>query len=151
MNQENYAGFWIRLRASFIDLIIMMIVIFLPLSIIYGEAYWSSDNYYLGFWDICLGEVVPMVATILFWVKYFGTPGKMITRLKVVDAQTGNRLTVGQAILRYFSYFLSILALGVGFFSIGWDKKKQGWHDKLAGTVVIKNNKSDYVKTDDIV
>lgn len=44
---------------------------------------------------------------------------------------------MGQLIGRYFAYFLSALALCLGFAWIGWNRRKQGWHDKLAGTVVV--------------
>jgi uncharacterized RDD family membrane protein YckC len=39
---------------------------------------------------------------------------------------------------RYLGYFVSTIPFGLGLFWIGWDKRKQGWHDKLAGTVVIR-------------
>jgi len=145
MNEQEYAGFWIRVGASLIDLIIMVIVIFIPLSLIYGEEYWLGEQMVYGFWDVFLNYVVPFVATIWFWLRFFGTPGKMATKLKIVDAQTGNKISVGQAIGRYFAYILSILPLGLGIIWVGIDKKKQGWHDKLAGTVVIRNNQSEPV------
>ncbi|EDN67517.1 membrane protein [Beggiatoa sp. PS] len=93
-----------------------------------------------------LSYVVPIVATIWFWLHFFGTPGKMATNLKIVDAKTGNKLTLGQAIGRYFAYIPAILPLGLGIIWVGIDKKKQGWHDKLAGTVVIKSNQSEPVR-----
>jgi uncharacterized RDD family membrane protein YckC len=55
----------------------------------------------------------------------------------VIDAVSGDAIGTRQALLRYLGYFLSILPLGLGFLWIAWDARKQGWHDKLAGTVVI--------------
>jgi len=146
MEDREYAGFWIRFGAFLIDLIIMMIVIYIPLSFIYGEEYWVEDKYIYGFWDFFLGYVVPFVATIWFWLRFLGTPGKMATRLEIVDAKTGNRMSTGQAIGRYFAYILSTIPLFLGFIWIGIDKRKQGWHDKLAGTVVIRNTSKEKVK-----
>jgi len=148
MNEHEYAGFWIRFGASLIDSVIMLIVIVIPLSLIYGEEYWLGEQYFFGFWDGFLNYVVPFVATIWFWLRFFGTPGKMATKLKIVDAKTGNKLSLGQAIGRYFAYIPSPLPLGLGIIWVGIDKKKQGWHDKLAGTVVIRSNRSEPVKFD---
>jgi len=142
MNELEYAGFWIRVGATLIDTMIMMIVLMVPLSIIYGEQYWLGGEYIHGFWDVLLGYIVPVVATIWFWLRFMGTPGKMALKLKIVDAKTGNRLSTGQAIGRYFAYLVSMLPFGLGFIWIGIDSKKQGWHDKLAGTVVVKSNYS---------
>lgn len=140
MSNQEYAGFWVRLGAVLIDTIIILIVITFPLSLIYGEQYWFGGTYIRGFWDLILGWVVPIVATIWFWLRYLGTPGKMALKLKIVDAKTGKKMTTGQAIGRYFAYIVSIVPFGLGFIWVGIDSKKQGWHDKLAGTVVIKTN-----------
>jgi uncharacterized RDD family membrane protein YckC len=141
MEDQKYAGFWIRFGATLIDLIIMTIVLYVPLTLIYGEEYWLGNQFIHGFWDVFLGYVVPAVATIWFWLRFFGTPGKMVTRLKIVDAKTGNKMSLGQAIGRYFAYIPAILPLCLGLVWVGIDKKKQGWHDKLAGTVVVKQTK----------
>jgi len=45
MNEQEYAGFWIRVGASLIDLIIMIIVLYIPLSFIYREKYWVGDQF----------------------------------------------------------------------------------------------------------
>ena len=138
MNEQQYAGFWIRLAATLIDVIILLFVIGIPLTLIYGEVYWTSDTLYFGIWDVLLNYVLPFVATIWFWLRFLGTPGKMLVKIKIVDANTGNKMSVGQAIGRYFAYIISSIPFGLGFIWIAFDKKKQGWHDKLAGTVVIK-------------
>lgn len=138
MNEQEYAGFWLRLGATMIDVLIMFVVILLPLSFIYGEEYWLGDQVIQGFWDIFLGYVVPFVATIWFWLRYLGTPGKMLMRLTIVDAKTGNKMSLGQAVGRYFAYIPALLPLGLSLIWVGFDKRKQGWHDKLAGTVVIR-------------
>lgn len=140
MNDREYAGFWIRFGAMLIDSVIFFIVLILPLSYIYGDQYWTEDQYFYGFWDFFLGYVVPIVATIWFWVRFMGTPGKMALKLRIVDAKTGNKISLGQAIGRYLGYIVSSIPLGLGFIWIGIDRRKQGWHDKLAGTVVIRDN-----------
>lgn len=140
MSDTSYAGFWIRLWATLIDSVVMLVVLYIPLRFIYGEEYGLGDQLIYGFWDVFLGYVVPVCATVWFWRKYLATPGKLVTKLKVVDASTGETMSTGQAIGRYFAYFISILPLCLGFFWIAIDDKKQGWHDKLAGTVVFRGS-----------
>ena len=146
MIDQEYAGFWIRFGALLIDFVIGIIVITVPLSLIYGEQYWLGDNFINGFWELILGYVVPIVATIWFWLRFHGTPGKMATKLEIVDARSGNGLSLSQALIRYIAYIPAMLPLALGFIWVGIDKKKQGWHDKIAGTVVIKNNRKEPVK-----
>ena len=61
----------------------------------------------------------------------------MLIKAHIVDVKTLQKPSTGQCVGRYFGYYVSILALFFGFIWIGFDKRKQGWHDKLAGTVVI--------------
>ena len=143
MEDVKYAGFWIRLGAVLIDLMVMGVVLYIPSTVIYGSEYWVGDQFFYGFWDLMFSYVLPLVGTIWFWLRFSGTPGKMVLKLKIVDAGTGNKLTFGQAIGRYFAYILSAIPFFLGYIWVGFDKRKQGWHDKLAGTIVIRNIKND--------
>jgi uncharacterized RDD family membrane protein YckC len=73
----------------------------------------------------------------LCWMIWSSTPGKMVMRLKVVDVKTEGKPSILQCILRAMGYFISGMFLGLGFFWIIFDKKRQSWHDKLADTVVV--------------
>ena len=84
------------------------------------------------------GKPLPAVVVMVFWAFRQATPGKMLLSLRIVDAATGGALSVGQCVGRYFAYVVSTLPLGLGFVWVAFDKRKQGWHDKLAGTVVVK-------------
>lgn len=139
----EYAGFWARVLATLVDTIVL-VVITLPLSIaVYGNKIWESDDLFIGGWDIVINWIFPTMVIILFWCFRGATPGKMIMRMKVVDANTGQLLSVKQSIIRYIGYFISTIPLFLGFIWIGLDKKKQGWHDKMAGTFVVKLKKTD--------
>ena len=137
--EMEYAGFWIRTWATIIDNILISMITTPLLLAIYGPGYYKSDNpnsiddpvYYITTW------VIPAIAVIAFWITKQATPGKMAISAKIVDARSGNAPNTGQLIGRYFGYFLSALPLGLGFFWVAFDGKKQGWHDKLAGTVVV--------------
>lgn len=63
----------------------------------------------------------------------------------IVAAGTGEKPTTAQFIGRYLAYYISILPLFLGLIWVGIDKRKQGWHDKLAGTVVLRNKKPEPV------
>jgi uncharacterized RDD family membrane protein YckC len=77
---------------------------------------------------------------IIFWIVKSATPGKILLELSIVDAETGGKPSNGQLIGRYFAYYISVLPLMLGFIWVGFDKRKQGWHDKLAGTVVVRQS-----------
>jgi uncharacterized RDD family membrane protein YckC len=88
--------------------------------------------------DLLISWVAPFVAVIWFWRAKQGTPGKMALSLHVVDATTGRTLSTGQSVGRYFAYLVSIVPLFIGFVWVAFDKRKQGWHDKLVGSVVVR-------------
>ncbi len=85
--------------------------------------------------------LISLVLTILMWQKFLGTPGKLFFDCIVVDEKTRKPMKISQALVRYLAYYISIIPLGLGFFWIAFDKKKQGWHDKIAKTVVIIQDK----------
>ena len=92
--------------------------------------------------DLLLNWVLPAVAVVLFWVYRQATPGKIAIGARIVDARTGGRPSTGQLIGRYFAYYVSMLPLMLGFIWVAFDARKQGWHDKLANTVVVRPKKS---------
>ena len=138
MEDVRYAGFWIRTGAAIIDSILIMLVIGSLMSFILGGALEPDtpvpELLLRVFVELGLGAL----AIILFWIYRSATPGKMILKLRIVDARTGGKPSKGQMIGRYFGYYVSILPLMLGIIWVGIDKRKQGWHDKLAGTVVIR-------------
>ena len=143
----EYAGFWVRFGATLVDTILLLLIT-LPLTFMfYGPAIWEKDHaLVLGGWDFVINWLFPAIAVVLFWFCKGATPGKMFTSMKVVDEKTGLNPSVKQSIIRYFAYLVSIFPLFLGFFWIAVDKKKQGWHDKIAKTVVVKNKPAPQVE-----
>ena len=133
-----YAGFWIRVVATIIDSVLIVLLTMPALYGIYGDQYFNPDLFVSGFWDFLISWVLPALAVIAFWVFRSATPGKIMLHLKIVDAATGKHPTMRQFIIRYLSYFVSSIPFGAGLLWAAFDERKQGWHDKLAGTVVIK-------------
>jgi uncharacterized RDD family membrane protein YckC len=155
---ERYAGFWIRFLAFVVDSILVTLIIG-PIAAALFEtpdstamliAMQTVDNLPdalmlalelvrpAGVGDAMLNIVLPAVGVVLFWIYRSATPGKMVTRTTIVDASTGAPPSKRQCVVRYVGYFVSIFGLGLGFFWVAFDRRKQGWHDKLAGTVVIR-------------
>lgn len=134
----SYAGFWVRVGAALIDTILLLLLIGPVLTLVYGQAYWTSEAAYHGAVDGVLNWLVPPLVVIVFWYYKSATPGKMIFDLKIIDAETGGKPGKGQLIGRYLAYYVSAIPLLLGIIWVGIDKRKQGWHDKLAGTLVIK-------------
>jgi uncharacterized RDD family membrane protein YckC len=147
-NEElEYVGFWPRVGASIIDTIAIMLVVTPLLIAIYGKRYFSGmqGSMVAGPADFLISWVMPAVAVIAFWLYKQATPGKMVISARVVDAATGNPLSTGQAIGRYLGYFVSAIPFGLGLIWVAFDSKKQGWHDKMAGTVVVRSKKQGAV------
>ena len=136
-SQHHYVGFWARFGASIIDTLLVLLITSPLLYSIYGNEYWETDQFIIGLPDFLISWVLPLVATVLFWVYKSATPGKMALKAKVVDAETGNAPSTQQSIIRYVGYYISSLPIGLGFIWVAFDAKKQGWHDKIAGTVVV--------------
>jgi uncharacterized RDD family membrane protein YckC len=123
----QYAGFWIRFGAYFIDGVLLFVV-----------------NFVIG---LALAQV-PLLGSLIslvIGVCYFGfmessdgqaTLGKMAVGIKVGD-DTGGPITFMNALGRYLGKIVSALLLCIGFLMVAWDEKNQGLHDKMAGTYVF--------------
>ena len=104
----------------------------------------SSSTDYAGFWQRALALLIDwlIVGGIIvgFWRHCGATPGKLAVGLKVVDAQTGGRPSTGRLVVRVLCYVVSAIPLYLGFLWVAVDRRKQGWHDKIAGTAVVQDN-----------
>ncbi|WP_240162490.1 RDD family protein [Glaciimonas sp. PAMC28666] len=138
----EYVGFWARVWASLIDTVLMLIVILPIMFAIYGRVQMASGVTFTGASNILISYVLPAVVVIAFWTARHATPGKMVIGASIVDAKTGAPPSLRQHVIRYLGYYLSTIFFCLGFIWVGLDRRKQGWHDKLAGTVVVrKKNK----------
>jgi len=144
--QVDYAGFWIRFAAAFIDGIIVgvaLFVIFFVIGIIVAisaGATASSPDF--------SGGGVNLLANVIYFVLYAGyfvyfwgmgqTPAMRWLGLYVADANTGGPIGFGKASIRLLGYMLSVLICYIGLIWAAFDPRKQGWHDHIAGSVVIR-------------
>ncbi|MFZ1741393.1 MAG: RDD family protein [Pontixanthobacter sp.] len=140
---QNYAGFWIRVGAYLIDAIILGIVGAI-IGVVFGVGAVGMES---DLADPTGGANMALNAVSLaLGIAYFAgmessswqaTLGKKALGLVVTDV-SGNRLSVGRAIGRYFAKILSALILLIGFIMVAFTERKQGLHDMLAGTLVLK-------------
>lgn len=144
INQHiHYAGFWRRAVALLLDVFLFFILTAPVLYLIYGREYFAMDAtndapvLFQGVMDFLITKVLAVVLIVIFWRLVYATPGKQLMHLKVVDAESFERISWMQALVRVLCYLVSMLPFYLGFFWVLWDKRKQGFHDKLAKTVVI--------------
>ncbi len=136
-NNVNYAGFWIRVVAALVDTLWLSPLVFLFMYLAMGSNMLSIDNPSSTL-DSAIAQIIWVVVVVALWIKFASTPGKMLFGMKIVDAKTHDEVPAPRLLLRYIGYFISMIPLFLGIIWVGIDKKKQGWHDKIAGTVVIR-------------
>jgi len=132
--QVEYVGFWPRLGAFVIDSFAVLFLV-VPMLVWYFGDGWA---YAEGLTAFVFNWILPAIAVLLFWHFKSATPGKMVISAVIVDANTLGRPTTGQLIGRYLGYYVSTIVLCLGHLWIAFDARKQGWHDKMANTVVIR-------------
>lgn len=110
----QYAGFWERFLARFLD----MLIIIIP--------------------QLC----IPLVPAWLYWSLQQSsekerTVGQGVAQIKLMSID-GNKVTFGQATGRFFGNFLNVITFFVGYLLFFTGEKKQCLHDMLSGTIVVK-------------
>lgn len=138
-------GFGRRLVASLIDMAVVgfltfilgVVLSFLILLVDIFTAYRYPDREFpvdtIFLWS---GLILSVVYFVGYWAKSGQTVGKAVMDIRIVKTD-GSRLSLGQALLRYIGYLISGAALSLGFLWLAFDRKRQGWHDKIAGTYVL--------------
>ncbi len=138
MENLEYVGFWPRVGASIIDTILTLLVTVSLTYLVFGSHYWADPRFVKGPMDIAINWLLPLVVWVWLWRTWQATPGKMMIGARIVDANTGQTLSIGQCLIRYFAYIPAMLFFGLGLIWIAFDPRRQGWHDKLAGSVVVR-------------
>lgn len=149
-SEPEYAGFWIRFLALFLDVLVSMVfgciigaVVF---AVLFGVYAASGNNLntmkatasFLQIVNCLLGLMVGwLYHAFLESSEWQATLGKKLCGLRVCDSQ-GERLTFVKASIRYVSKFISGAPCWVGYFMAAFTEKKQALHDIIAGTLVVK-------------
>lgn len=120
----RFAGFWIRVVASMLDSM-FIVVLSLP-TYFFGEPYGFLSQIVIAF----------LYESLLTCGEHQATWGKRLMGLKVINAD-GGRLTFGASVGRYAGKILSTLTFFIGFLMVAFTDRKQGLHDRLADTFVV--------------
>jgi uncharacterized RDD family membrane protein YckC len=137
----QYAGFWIRLLGFALDAI--------PVSVVFGlvagsqgaglvcnTASGGSCTFNWTGYLLRLGVLGAYF--ILSWPILGASPAQRLLRIRVVNARNGERIQIGRATLRCIGLVVAALPLGAGLLWAAFDSRKQGWHDRIAGTMVVR-------------
>jgi uncharacterized RDD family membrane protein YckC len=151
----RYAGFWIRSVAYLIDAVLLNVVA-IPLNLLlFGNSgavcvtsnyvVISANNAVHGVSFSCSPTGWGFLIYFLLGLIYFtfmwstgATLGQRVLKVRVVDARTGSRLSLPKCLIRYAGFCLSAIPLAIGLIWAGIDMRKQGWHDKMADSVVVR-------------
>jgi len=146
MNENiiSYGGFWKRVMAYIVDIIVISI----PVTLLFGSGMsLGVDEQTPGTYDVHLNldmTLPEFIILLISWVyfaglessEWQGTIGKRLFGMRVTDTE-GGRITFFRATGRYLSKFLSSALLMIGFIMVAFTAKKQGLHDMIAGTLVV--------------
>jgi uncharacterized RDD family membrane protein YckC len=141
----RYASHARRMSALGIDsLWWTVIVLFVPLGPSTDELLAQPESLLatILLWTL-LAQCMPIVLTGVMWVVWGTSPGKRALHLRIVDADSGQRMTAKQAALRTVGYLICFAACGAGFLPIPFNERRQGWHDRMANTIVIEEETGD--------
>ena len=142
----QYGGFWIRVVAYIIDAIVLTIAT-IPIALIFGISMTAGLDPTAVPDDAAAGGnlLANLLSVVVGWLYYAlmessgmqATLGKKALGLIVTD-ESGQRISFARATGRYFAKIVSALILLIGFIMVAFTERKQGLHDKLAGTLVVR-------------
>ena len=139
----TYAGFWVRFCAYVIDTVVVTLGGgMLGFIIGFAAALVAPDTLENPVFDILTGLGSTIVTAAYFVFMHSSskqaTLGKMAMGLKVTDLD-GERIGVGKAFLRMIGTIVSGVLLMIGYLMVAFTERKQGLHDKIAGTLVVRS------------
>lgn len=160
MGDLEYVGFWVRVVSSGLDspmgaiaCLVIYVLSFLRLGVFVAAIFGNPDPITMGWlgasyvafqiFDLFLYLILLHIIEILFWVHLSATPGKLALRMNIVDARTGRKPTTRQFVIRSLSKWISVIPFGLGYIAVAFNRRKRGWHDRIAGTMVIMGQQGD--------
>jgi uncharacterized RDD family membrane protein YckC len=135
----SYGGFWIRVVAYIIDAVLLGIVggiLSVPLGVNYSDP--NSLSSAAARTSNGIDLVLSFAYFTLLWSYMGATLGQRLLGMRVVDATTGQPISFGKAALRWLGLIISFFVCFIGVIWVAFDGRKQGWMDKIAGTVVVR-------------
>jgi uncharacterized RDD family membrane protein YckC len=123
-------GFWVRVVAFIIDGVILGILTAILTGILFGGDQVRGNG---------LNTLLGLAYTMYFWSAYGHgqTIGNRVMKIRVVKTD-GSELSLTDSFIRYLGLLLSVACIFIGVIWVAFDANKQGWHDKIASTYVVK-------------
>jgi uncharacterized RDD family membrane protein YckC len=138
----RYGGFWVRFLAIFLDGIVLAVITSALSVFAFGGTMFVSTTeagaFTVNYTYNALGALVGLVYFVGFWGWRGQTPGMIPFNMRIVMADDGSKPDWVRMLLRYVGLLISIAVIFLGVIWAGFDRRKQGWHDKIAGTVVVR-------------
>lgn len=143
MTQVEYAGPGRRLAALLIDAILVTVVIasvLLAWMTITGTAFETHSHVVQRATTGGVLLALALKVALDAWLQ--GTPGLRLMDCRLVDARSGQGIGLGRSLTRMAGLVMAALPGMIGLLWMFWSKRRQGWHDMLAGTVVIREDEA---------
>ncbi|HET8776027.1 MAG TPA: RDD family protein [Candidatus Limnocylindria bacterium] len=137
----DYGGFWIRVLAFILDAIVLG-VITSAATPLFGTGpviNTGPGEFGVNYGSNAIGTLIGLLYMVGFWSLRGQTPGMIPFNLRVVRASDGSRPDWVVSLLRYVGLIISFAVIFIGVIWVAFDGRKQGWHDKIAGTVVVRD------------
>ncbi|MGH7642167.1 MAG: RDD family protein [Candidatus Dormibacteria bacterium] len=122
----GYVGFWPRTAALFADILLL------------GAVAYFAGTQLGGLSAVGLFTVVGIAYFVVLWATTGRTVGLWLAGGRVVRQEDGHRLGLRRSLIRMVGYFFDVVTLGAGFAWAAVDRRRQGWHDKMAGSYVVR-------------
>ncbi len=136
----HYAGFWVRFLAFVLDAIILGVISAALTPIVGSQVTITGSTYTINYTANAYSALIGLVYFVGLWSWRGQTIGMIPFGMQVVGVADGKKIDPLRAILRYVGFIIAAIPLLLGLVWAAFDARKQGWHDKIAGTVVIRPN-----------
>ena len=145
----KFVGFWKRLLITVIDIIILyfyiVIVFFIDQNLLNIKPYSDLEFFFI----FSMIVFLPTITLFMLWKFKGASIGKLIFKVRIVDAETYCLPTNKQLLFRLIGNFISIFSFFLSYIHMAIDSRKQTWHDKLAKTVVVNKSAIEYFKSEE--
>lgn len=141
-SQFRYAGFWIRVPAAIID-VVLLLAVSISISVMSGSTFLQSIGFDDSDWGtrdwvlLAVELIIDTTYSVILVTKFGGTVGKLVFGLRVITAD-GGRLTYKHSFARALAQWLSTIPCGLGFVLAAFDGEKRALHDIICNTRVIR-------------
>ena len=136
-----YAGFWVRTLAWILDAIVLAVItaVLGPLVGTGGGIDPATGQFEINYGANAIGGLIGLIYFVAFWTLRGQTPGMIPFNMRVARVADGSRPDWVYSLLRYVGLIISFVVLFIGVIWVAFDARKQGWHDKIASTVVVRD------------